>query len=76
MSVVSDFLKKHKIALGVVGTTLVIGTAYGSCQMTPSLPTEDAPAEQTAQEEAPAEEEATEAPAEEAAPAVPSEESE
>ena len=75
MSVVSDFLKKHKITLGVVGTTLVLATAYGSCQFSPSLPEEE-PTEQTAQEEAPAEEEATEAPAEEAAPAVPSEESE
>jgi hypothetical protein len=67
MSAVSDFLKKHKITLGVVGTTLVLGTAYGSCQMTPSRPVEDVPA----QEEAPVEEEATEAPAEEATPAVP-----
>ena len=76
MSVVSDFLKKHKITLGVVGTTLVLGTAYGSCHFAPSLPAEEEPTEQPAQEEAPAEEEATEAPAEEAAPAVPSEESE
>ena len=76
MSVVSDFLKKHKITLGVVGTTLVLGTAYGSCHFAPSLPAEEEPTEQPAQEEAPVEEEAAaeeepaaEAPAEEEAPA-------
>lgn len=67
---VSDFLKKHKITVGVVGTTIVLGTTYGSCQFTPAVPEEEAPveeaaeepAEQAPEEEAPAEE----APADEA----------
>lgn len=59
MSAFTDFLAKHKISIGVVGTTVVLATAYGSCQFTPELP------------EAPAEEEA--APVEDAAPAEPAE---
>jgi hypothetical protein len=75
MSAVSDFLKKHKITFGVVGTTLVMATAYGSCQFSPSLPAEEVPAEQPAQEEAPAEEEEVQAPEEEVpAEEVPAEE--
>lgn len=74
MSVVSDFLKKHKITFGVVGTTLVMATAYGSCQFSPSLPAEEVPAEQPAQEEAPAEEDVQATEEEVPAEEVPAEE--
>lgn len=74
MSAVSDFLKKHKITFGVVGTTLVMATAYGSCQFSPSLPAEEVPAEQPAQEEAPAEEEVQATEEEVPAEEVPAEE--
>lgn len=75
---VSEFLKEHKITVGLVGTTIVLATAYGSCEFTPAVPAEkpaeEAPAveeepaeEEKAEEEEPAaEEEAEEAPAEEA----------
>lgn len=74
MSAVSDFLKKHKITFGVVGTTLVMATAYGSCQFSPSLPAEEVPAEQPAQEEVPAEEEVQATEEEVPAEEVPAEE--
>lgn len=64
MSAFTDFLAKHKISIGVVGTTVVLATAYGSCQFTPELP--EAPVEEEAAEDAP--------PVEDAAPAEPSDE--
>lgn len=60
MSAITDFLAKHKISISVVGTTIVLATAYGSCQLTPELP--EAPVEEEAAEEA---EEAAEEPVEE-----------
>ena len=50
MSAFTDFLAKHKISVGVVGTTVVLATAYGSCQFTPELP--EAPVEEEAAEDA------------------------
>ena len=44
----SDFIKKHKISVGLVGTTVVLTTAYGSCHATPSLPESDVPAVEAA----------------------------
>ena len=48
MSAFTDFLAKHKISIGVVGTTVVLATAYGSCQFTPELP--EVPVEEEAPE--------------------------
>ena len=59
MSAFTDFLAKHKISIGVAGTTVVLATAYGSCQFTPALP--EAPVEEEAVEEV---EELVEEPAE------------
>lgn len=28
---IRDFIEKHKITIGVVGTAVVLGSAYGSC---------------------------------------------
>ena len=68
MSAFTDFLAKHKISIGVVGTTVVLATAYGSCQFTPELP--EAPVGEEAGEEA-----AEDAPpVEDAAPTEPSDE--
>lgn len=33
---VSDFLKKHKIKVGLVGATVVVATAFGTCEFTPA----------------------------------------
>ena len=54
---VTDFLKKYKIQIGLVGSTVVIATAYGSCEITPEMPATEV-SEHTpepAQEEKPAE---------------------
>ena len=40
---ISDFMAKHKITIGLVGTTVVITTVYGSCQFSPLLVEEQAP---------------------------------
>lgn len=35
---VSDFLAKHKIKVGLVGATVVVATAFGTCEFTPAVP--------------------------------------
>jgi len=73
---VTDFLQKHKVSIGLAGTTVVLATAYGSCQFEPNLGLEEAPQGEAPQEEPPAEEEpaqAEEPAAEEPAPEEPAE---
>lgn len=71
MSAFTDFLAKHKISIGVVGTTVVLATAYGSCEFTPEIP--EAPVEEEAAE---VEEESTEEPVEDPGPSPDGEEAE
>ena len=33
----TDFLTKHRVSLSVVGTTVVLATAFGSCSLSPSF---------------------------------------
>lgn len=65
---VSELLKKHKVTVGVVGTTLVVGSVFGTCTFAPDLQVA-LPTEEVAEEEAAPEEEAAEEATEEAAPA-------
>jgi hypothetical protein len=54
-----DFLKKHQVSVSVVGTTVVLATAFGSCSLSPSFgPVVEEVVEEVAEEEAPAVEEA------------------
>ena len=48
---IADFIAKHKITIGFVGTTVVLATAYGTCQISPVI-VEEAPAPAVVEEEA------------------------
>tara|TARA_R100001082_G_scaffold26357_4_gene13107 strand:+ start:812 stop:1036 length:225 start_codon:yes stop_codon:yes gene_type:complete len=69
MEKIKALLKKHGVTVSLAGASLVIGTAYGSCVLSPDAPS--APevaevAEEPKPEEAPTEEAPEEAPSEEA----------
>ena len=70
MSAITDFLAKHKVTIGVVGTTVVVATAYGSCEFTPELPVEEAAVEEVTEASPHASDEDQEEAAEEEQPLV------
>jgi hypothetical protein len=69
MEKIKALLKKHGVTVSLAGASLIIGTAYGSCVLSPEAPSTPEvveAAEEPKPEEAPTEEASEEAPPEEA----------